>query len=181
MSHIKLRIGTRLIAGFAALCAVLCVAVGYTISVIGGVTPTIDRMINLRVPVALESTELGGNLYSTLSTLRGYLLTGNAQGKADRAAMWKELDTTALGFEKKVERFTNPDNKKKWLEAKTLLTEFRAAQDKAEALAFTPDAFPATKFLLTEAASRAGLMFSEISKMIDEEERLDGSLERKRL
>ena len=58
MSHIKLRIGTRLIAGFAALCAVLCVAVGYTISVIGGVTPTIDRMVNLRVLVALESTEL---------------------------------------------------------------------------------------------------------------------------
>src|SRR6266516_7987378 len=99
MSHIKLRIGTRLIAGFAALCAVLCVAVGYTISVIGGVTPTIDRMVNLRVPVALESTELVGNLYSTLSTLRGHLLTGNAQSKLDRLAMWKEMDTTIAAFD----------------------------------------------------------------------------------
>src|SRR6188474_1531234 len=108
MSRFSMRIGGRLIAGFGALCAVLAVAVIYTIHVIGGVTPTIDRMVNLRVPVAIESTELVGNLYSTLATLRGYLLTGNPQGKADRAAMWKELDTTAAAFERKVEHFTNP-------------------------------------------------------------------------
>jgi methyl-accepting chemotaxis protein len=181
MSRFSMRIGGRLIAGFGALCAVLAVAVTYTIHVIGGVTPTIDRMVNLRVPVAIESTELVGNLYSTLATLRGYLLTGNPQGKADRAAMWKELDTTAAAFERKVEHFTNPENKRKWSEAKTLLTEFRAAQEKAEALAFTPDAFPATRLLLDEAAPRATLMFAEISKMIDEEDKLDATAERKRL
>jgi methyl-accepting chemotaxis protein len=181
MSRFSMRIGGRLIAGFGALCAVLAVAVVYTINVIGGVTPTIDRMVNLRVPVAVESTELVGNLYSTLATLRGYLLTGNPQGKADRAAMWKELDTTSAAFERKVEQFTNPENKRKWAEAKGLLTEFRSAQEKAETLAFTPDAFPATKLLLNEAAPRATLMFAEISKMIDEEEKLDATAERKRL
>jgi methyl-accepting chemotaxis protein len=183
MSTFKLSMGIsgRLIAGFTALCAVLAVAVVYTINVIGGVTPTIDRMVNLRVPVALESTELVGNLYSTLATLRGYLLTGNPQGKLDRAAMWKELDHTAAEFDRKAERFTNPENKRKWSEARTLLAEFRTAQERAENLAFTPDAFPATKVLLTEAAPRAGIIFAEISKMIDEEEKLDATPERKRL
>jgi len=178
---VRLRIAGRLTAGFAALCAVLGFAVVATIHVIGGVTPVIDRMINLRVPVALESTEMVGNLYSTLATLRGYLLTGNPQGKADRAAMWKELDATAAAFDQKVERFTNPENKRKWLEAKGLLTEFRAAQEKAERVAFTPDAQPATKLLIDEAAPRAEAMLAAISKMIDEEERLDATAERKRL
>src|SRR5581483_3011069 len=178
---VRLRIAGRLTAGFGALCAVLAFAVVATIHVIGGVTPVIDRMINLRVPVALESTEMVGNLYSTLATLRGYLLTGNPQGKADRAAMWKELDTTAAAFDQKVARFTNPENKRKWLEAKALLVEFRAAQEKAERVAFTPDAQPATKLLIDEAAPRAEKMLAAISKMIDEEERLDATAERKRL
>jgi methyl-accepting chemotaxis protein len=176
-----LRISGRLAAGFGALCAVLATAVVSTIYVLGGVTPVIDRMINLRVPVALESTEMVGNLYSTLATLRGYLLTGNPQGKADRVAMWKELDATTAAFDRRAEQFTNPENKRKWLEAKALLAEFREAQEKAERVAFTADALPATKLLIAEAAPRADAMFAEISKMIDEEERLEATPERKRL
>ncbi len=181
LAIVNLRIGGRLIAGFLALCAVLAAAVVYTVFAVGGVSTTVDRMVTLRTPVALGSTEMVGNLYSTLATLRGYLLTGNQQGKADRAAMWKELDATSAEIDRMVERFTNPENKRKWLEAKTLLTEFRAAQEKAESIAFTPDAFPATKLLLTEAAPRADAMFAELSKMIDEEDRLEATAARKKM
>src|SRR5213080_2622461 len=102
-SRINLRISGRLIAGFTALWAVLAVAVGYTIFVIGGVSETVNRMANLRAPVAIESTQLVGNLYSTLATLRGYLLTGNPRAKLDRAGMWKEMDATVAEFDKKAE------------------------------------------------------------------------------
>jgi methyl-accepting chemotaxis protein len=56
MPKLKLRVGARLIAGFASLCAVLAIAVGYTIFVVGGVATTVDRMVTLRTPVALQST-----------------------------------------------------------------------------------------------------------------------------
>ena len=177
----KLRITGRLVVGFAALAAVLAAAVGYTSFTLSGVRQNVDRVVTLRAPVAIESTQMVGNLYSTLATLRGYLLTGNPQGKLDRAAMWKELDDTAVEFDKKVERFTNPENKRIWAEAKALLGEFRAAQDKAERIAFTPDAYPATKLLQTEAAPQVDIMFSEITKMINEEEGLDATPDRKRL
>jgi methyl-accepting chemotaxis protein len=178
---ISLRIRGRLIAGFAAVCAVLAAAVGYTVFTVGSVSQTVDRMVTLRTPVALDSTEMIGNLYSTLATLRGYLLTGNPQGKADRAAMWKELDATAAKIDRMAERFTNPENKRKWAEAKALLVEFRAAQDKAEAVAFTADAYPATKVLETEASPRVQTMFSELTKMINEEAALEATPERKLL
>jgi methyl-accepting chemotaxis protein len=83
----KLRIRGRLISGFAAICAILAISVGYTAFAVGGVSAIINRMVNLRTPVALASTELVGNLYSTLATLRGYLLTGNPQTKLDRLAV----------------------------------------------------------------------------------------------
>ncbi|PWB57562.1 MAG: methyl-accepting chemotaxis protein, partial [Bradyrhizobiaceae bacterium] len=168
-------------AGFVALCLVLAAAVGYTVFTVGGVSAIVERMVMLRTPVALGSTEMVGNLYSTLATLRGYLLTGNPQGKADRAAMWRELDATAAEFDKMAERFTNPENKRKWAEAKALLAEFRGAQERAESIAFTPDAYPATKLLTTEAAPRADAMFGALSRMIDEEERLEATPERKRM
>jgi methyl-accepting chemotaxis protein len=178
---INFRIAGRLISGFLAVCCVLAVAVGSTVYVVGGVSHTVDRMISLRTPVALASTQLVGNLYSTLAALRGYLLTGDPQGKADRAAMWQEFERTRAAFDKMSERFTDPENKRKWSDAKTLLGEFRAAQDKAETIAFTPDAFPATKLLIAEGAPRVDAMFVEITRMIDEEENLDATVVRKKL
>jgi methyl-accepting chemotaxis protein len=178
---LKMRIRGRLIAGFLAVCAIIALSVGYTVFAVGGISTTVDRMTNLRTPVAVASTELVGNLYSTLATLRGYLLTGNPQGKLDRLAMWKEMDATVTAFDEMAAHFTNPENKRKWVEAKALLTEFRAAQDKAEAIAFTADAYPATKLLVTEAGPRAEIIFSEITGMINEEEGLEATPERKKL
>jgi methyl-accepting chemotaxis protein len=177
----RLTIGVRLNAGFALVAAVLAVAVGTTIWTVANLSSAVDRMTGLRVPVAITSTEMVGDLVSTLATLRGYLLTGNEQTKAERAAAWKNLDETAASFDKMAERFTNPENTRKWSEAKGLLQEFHAAQDKAEAVAFTDDAFPATKLLVTQAAPLVGKMFAEITKMINEEESLEATPERKQL
>ncbi|MEH2709865.1 methyl-accepting chemotaxis protein [Bradyrhizobium elkanii] len=178
---LNFRIRGRLISGFVAVCAIIALSVGYTVFAVGGVSISVGRMVNLRVPVALGSTELVGNLYSTLATLRGYLLTGNPQDKLDRMAMWKEMDTTMAAIDEQSTQFTNPENKRKWVEAKALLAEFRAAQDKAEAVAFTPDAYPATKLLTGEAGPHAEVIFSEITRMINEEEGLEATPDRKRL
>jgi methyl-accepting chemotaxis protein len=176
----KIRIRGRLILGFAAVCAVLVTAVGFTIYVVNDVSKTVDRMVELRTPVAVQSTQLVGNLYSTLATLRGYLLVGNPRGKDDRAAMWTELDRTRAEFDKMAAQFTDAENKRRWAEVKTLLTQFRGVQDRVEATAFTPDAYPATKILLEQAAPRISTMFSELTNMINEEETLEATAERKR-
>src|ERR1043166_2774589 len=97
----RMRIRGRLISAFLAVCVIIALSVGYTVFAVGGVSTTVDRMVNLRTPVALQSTEIVGNLYSTLATLRGYPLTGNPPGKLDRMAMWKEMDRTAAAFDEK--------------------------------------------------------------------------------
>ena len=179
--NFKIRLRGRLILGFLAVCAIIALSVGYTVTAVSGISATVQRMVQLRTPVALTSTELVGNLYSTLATLRGYLLTGNPQGKFDRAAKWKEMDATVAAFDAKTTQFTNPENARKWAEVKSLLGEFRAAQEKAEAVAFTPDAYPATKLLITDATPRIETVLSQITAMINEEENLEATEERKRL
>ena len=67
------------------------------------------------------------------------------------------------------------------MEAKALISEFRQAQAKAESVAFTEDAYPATRLLSTEAAPLIATMFGEVTKMINEEETLEASPERKHL
>ncbi len=180
MPLLHLRIRGRLIAGFIAVGTVLAEAVGYTVYTMTGVSVLFERVVNVRAPVSLGSTELVGNVYSTLAALRGYLLSGNPQGKVDRAAMWKELDGSRAEFDRLAERLTVPENKRKWEQVKGLLDEFRAAQDKAEAVAFTPDAYPATK-LMTEASPRIDTMMRSLTDMINEEGALEATADRKAL
>jgi len=181
VSFLAVGIRGRLLAGFSFICLLLAATVAYTAWAVSDVQTRFKRVIEIRAPIAIDSTQLVGNLYSTLSTLRGYLLTGDPQGKESRAAVWKELDRTAAEFEIKAANFTTAENKSRWEEAKALIAEFRQAQDKAEAAAFTPRAYPASELLTAEAAPLIATMFAAITRMIDEEEGLDATIDRKKL
>src|SRR5438270_610561 len=102
-------------AGTIAATVIYTVSV---VSVVSDVSSRINQVVQQRAPVAIASTELVGNLYSTLSTLRGYLLTGEVQAKRDRAAIWAELDRTAAAVDRMAEGFSSPQNKSNWREAR---------------------------------------------------------------
>jgi hypothetical protein len=63
MPALNLRITGRLIIGFATLTALLAAAVGYTSFTLSGVNQSVERMVNLRTPVAIESTQMVGSLF----------------------------------------------------------------------------------------------------------------------
>lgn len=181
ISFPTLSIGYRLGAGFALITAILAIAVGTTFVIVSGLSTTVERMTALRMPVSILSTELEGRVHSTLATLRGYLLTGNAAMKANFNAAWEDLDATSAAFDQQAARFTNPANRDRWAEAQTTLKEFRDVHEQIMRVAFTDDAFPATKLLSDDAAPRLATMLYEITTMINEEESLGADYERKRL
>jgi len=178
MANVGIR--NRLLAGFALICLLLAATVGYTVYAMSGISSRVKQVVDLRAPVAIASTQLVGNLYSTMAALRTYLLTGSAQDKQIGATMWSELERTITEFDRLARDFTAADAAR-WNEAKKLIEEFCEAQHKAETIAFTPDAFPATKMLLTEAAPLIGRMSGALTKMIDEEGGLEATPERKHL
>jgi methyl-accepting chemotaxis protein len=177
----NLRIPHRLMLGFAGVCLILVVAVGTTMWKVNVLNDGMERTVDVRTPTALAGSELVSNMYASLAALRGYMLTRNPGQKTERASAWKEIDALTVEIDKLSERWTNPENRRKWAESKAALAALRAAQEKVEEIAHTPEEQPATKILATEAAPVASAILNDITAMITEEGQIPSTDERKSL
>ncbi len=171
----------RPILSFAAIALILLVSIGTTIVKVGGIGGGVERINDLRVPTAFASGTMVRNIYASLAALRGWMLTGNATFKSERAAVWREIDATKARMDALAKSWTNPRNVETWGEYKTILAEFKAAQVKVEAISHSPDEQPARKILLTEAAPKATVLLANITKMIDDEMGKAPTVERRAL
>ena len=163
----QLNIRNRLILGFAAVCLILVAAVAVTIWRTGAVDTLQTRIVDLRVPTSFASQRMVNNINASLADLRGWMLTGNTKFKDQRAAVWQDIDLNTKEMDRLSQSWTNPANVKKWKDFTVVLGEFRTAQAQTEAVAHTIDEQPANKILFKDAAPRATVMLSEITKMID--------------
>ncbi len=177
----NLRIRGRLAVGFAVVCLTLAGAIGTTLLEVSDMRRSTDRIVSLRVPTAATSARLINDVNASLAALRGWMLTGNPAFKTERAAVWAEIDEVRALLDDYSANWTNPDNVQKWTAFKKILDEFRDAQQRVEEVANSPDEQPATRILLVEAAPRAAIVVREITSMIDEEQTLEATVDRKAL
>ncbi|NFV81869.1 methyl-accepting chemotaxis protein [Magnetospirillum aberrantis] len=126
-------IGRRLALGFAALCALLWVAATLAALSAQRLQEVNDRIVGLRLPVSETSARMETQLQASLAALRGFLLTGADRFRADRAEAWRNLGTLAQDMEPLAARFTDPANRERWQELKTLFPQISGFQDQAEA------------------------------------------------
>jgi methyl-accepting chemotaxis protein len=181
MSSLSLTISKRLWLGFAAVSLVLVAAVSYTSLTLTSITGVAARITEVRAPTANASADLTAQMNGSLAILRGYLLTGKEGLKAERSATWANIEALIAQMDELSKNFTSQQNKERWAATRGLFSQLRAAQDKAEALAFTPDAFPATRILTEQAAPRAKALATLITTMIDDEATREATPERKAL
>jgi len=181
MSALNLNIRGRLIAGFGSLCILLAGVVTITMVKVHAVNDSTARNVNLRVPTAMAASDLVSEVYASLASLRGWLISGNDVFKAERAGLWLEIQKRGAEMDRLSSQWTNPQNKQDWKDVKPLLDELRSAQDKAEAIAHTIDEQPATKLLATEAAPLAKLMLQKATSIINEEGSIPSTDARKSL
>ncbi len=178
--HMKL--GTKLIMGFTIITFVLLAAVLTTIWQIAETNKVNDRLIGLRVPTAQTSLTMKNGINHSLAALRGWIILGNDKFKDGRAKAWSEgLDKPLADMQKYALNWTNPKNVERLRIIEKKLEDFRKYQQEIEDIAQTVDNTPAVKILLEDAAPRAAIMVSSITKMIDLEKDLDATAERKAL
>ena len=117
----------------------------------------------------MTASDLVSGVYASLAALRGWLVTGNAAFKAERAGLWKQIQ--AQGSEMDRSRANGPTNTTRWIGNRRSRCSMNcgSAQDKAEAIAHTIDEQPAAKILATEAAPLAKTCCREARSMIAEE------------
>ena len=169
VAFLQLNVRGRLILGFSLLCILLAAVVGTTIIKVRTVNEFTDRTVNLRVPTAMNAGELVADVYASLASLRGWLLTGSDVFKTERAVLWKDIEARGSEMDRLSGQWTTEQNRSDWKQAKPLLDDLRSAQDKAEAIAHTVDEQPAAKILATEAAPLAKLMLQKSTSIIEEE------------
>ncbi len=179
--HFNFHIRGRLIAGFGGVCLVLAAITGTTQYKAITVEEEIVRINQLRVPTALASGSIARNIYGTLASLRGWMLTGDEKFKTQRTAIWADIDGKRASIDELAKAWTNPANVKKWNLFKAILDEFKTAQLTVENLAHNLDQEPANRILFEQAAPRARIMIDTITTMIDDEMLQEPSPERRQL
>ncbi len=163
----NLRIAHRVFAGFAIVVALLAIAVATSIWEVAGIKQTTDRIVSLRMPTAQASAALTNNINASLAALRGWMLTGNANFKNERALVWESISNTRQTIDELSANWTNPGNVEAWREFKTILDEFSAVQDRVETIARSTKEQPAVEILVNQAAPRAAVMVKAITDLID--------------
>jgi len=175
----NLKIRGRLMLGFSTVVLLLVLAVGITTVQVDQVSNSMARVVGLRVPTANASASIINDINASLAALRGWMLTGNTAFKAERVHVWEDIVKESSKMDTLAASWTNPDNVEKWTDFKVILAEFATAQQIVEDIANSEDQYPATKMLVEQAAPKAGVIVTEITKMIDDELMLKSEADRK--
>jgi len=171
----------RLIAGFVMVLLVYVLSVIVTASKVTDISENSGRIANLRVPTAATSAKLASNVNASLASLRGWMLTGNDVFKAERSAVWTDIDKNIAAMSQFSKNWTVPANIKRLNDLKTILAEFRTAQANVERIANSAESYPANQILINKAAPLAAIQAAQITAMIDEELTRDATKARKNL
>jgi methyl-accepting chemotaxis protein len=173
------RIKTWLLVGFGAITALLVVAVTINFVQVRQNAAITVRMVDQRLPMTTEGNELVANVQGSLTALRDWMLGGNSAFKQVRADIWKRIAARETAIDALATNWSDDQDKADWLRIKQLLQTFATAQDKAEALANSPDEQPALKLLNTEADKVALVMSRNVTNMMNEEFSQPATNERK--
>lgn len=146
------------------------------------VTELNRRIMELRAPTARSSLMMLNGINHSLAALRGWMILGKDKFRAERRQAWKEeIEPSLKTLETFAENWTNPKNIERLKDIKSVINEFKNAQQEIEDIAQSKDNIPAIKMLFTEAAPQAAVLSSQITRMIDLEKQQPGTPERKNL
>ena len=174
-------ISQHLVAGFASLMVLFGLAVGTTCWQIDAVRNDARGIVELDAPRSQAAAAVASQVNDSLSTLRSWLISGDPARKQERAANWEGIDATAVRMNGLVDQDAGPEIATRWRRVTTLLGSLRAAEDRAEATANTPDEQPAATLLSREAMPLFNVMGAQLTAMMDEEATLEATPERKEL
>lgn len=174
-------IGKQIASGFAILTVIMILMAGLSLNGISGTNAINSRVIDLRMPTVLASTEMENGINHSLAALRGWMILGKDKFKQNRKHAWQEIDHAFSKMKDFSKNWTNPKNIQRLNEIETSLARFKVAQQEIEDISGTTENTPATLMLVTQAAPKAKIIVKNITKMIDIEAGLAATSQRKKL
>jgi methyl-accepting chemotaxis protein len=182
----KFTVQKKIILGFGAVLGLVVLVTISNFVSMDHIAKDQQRLIEVDLPSVMAGIELADGIHITLAGLRGYMILGDdplaaKKFKAERQEGWSLIDLSIEHMNSLSKDWTLSNNIEQLNHLKSLLEEFRSAQQEIENISHTPANTPALHLLITEAAPRAEKMLAAISTMIDEESALEATEERKAL
>lgn len=145
-----------------------------------------QRITELRFPTLVAGRDVINGINHSLAALRGYMILGADEKKAnlfitEREKAWQALDEGIARLENFSENWTDPTNFAALKNIKVELRYFRQAQQQIENIAQSAENVPAVQLLITEASPRADKMMELLGSVIDQELLLPSKPQRKKL
>ena len=178
----NMKLGTKISCGFGIITFILIAAVLTSIWQVGKTNTVTNRLIELRAPTVQTSLTMQNGINHSLAALRGWIILGKDQFKEERAKAWsEELDKSLAEMKGYATNWTNPKNVERLNIIEKNLKDFKVYQQEIEDIAQTVDNTPAVKILFEDAAPKAAVMVSNITKLIDLEAEQAATADRKAL
>ncbi len=178
----KMSIGTKMRCGFGVLVFVLIAAVLTTMWQVKKSNTVTNRFVELRTPTTHSSLAMKNGVNHSLAALRGWIILGNDKFKEGRSKAWnEEIDISLDNLKKYSTNWTNPKNVERLNIIEKNIKDFKVYQHEIEDIAQKLDNTPANKLLFEEAAPKAAIMVTNITKLIDLEADMEATADRKAL
>ncbi len=178
----NLKLGIKIGLGYGMIGLVLAGAVLATIWQIGRTEDAVDRMIDLRSPAVRSCFILQIGLNQSLSSLRGWIILGDDAFRGQRAETWaKQIEPSVSMLKELLSESQDKENAGRLEKIGTLLEDLKKYQSEIEDIAQTIENTPAQKILIEEGVPMADILYDDMSRIIEIEQTLEASAERKAL
>ncbi len=171
--------------GYALVLLIFVISLLATLIQLNTITASSEKIKDLRNPTARASLMLLNGVNHSLAALRGWMLIGYEEGgekfRLERKSAWQEISYSIDEMNALSSLWTNPENVERLRAIKYSLKEFEIYQNQIEQIANTELNQKASSILLNEAAPKATLLMSEVTKMIDIEKKRSSSVVRKNI
>ena len=160
-------IGKKVGLGFGVIVLILMGVVLLTIQQVRNMEIVTKRVVELRTPTAHASLMMLNGMNHSLASVRGWILLGDPKFKKERSIAWEEQINPSLKLMHSLApKWADLENKNRLKLIEEEINNFKAAQNKIEDIAKTPENSPAQKILFNQAEPLEKFIVDTLSNMI---------------
>lgn len=180
-SKFRFGISKKILTGFSILFLVLLITVILTLSELEDTKRFYTNLSQKTLPITNTVLDLDAALNSSVSSLRGWMQTGDEQYKIERAQRWSQIDSYRKYIDSHISKFNDEVLIKRWNRIEDLLSKFNAAQLKTENIANSKAENRPLTLLMTKVIPEYETIYSSITQLINLEKKQPATERRKRI
>ncbi|NJL60290.1 MAG: HAMP domain-containing protein, partial [Desulfobacteraceae bacterium] len=178
LNHI--RFSVKIGMGYGIIAVIFAVSVGITLWQSERNMGIIGNLIEHRSPTVRSLLMLSNGINRSIGALRGWIILGQDEFKAERLAAWSEdIEPSVRRLRELSESWSDKENIKQLEEIGSNIGDFSKAQKDIEDIARTMENTPATKLLLEQGEPLFKTLDSALITMVEIEQTLEANARRK--